>query len=726
MSSITIERIEIVAFGKLKMTQVTPEKGINLLSAPNESGKSTLAAFLKFIFYGYTNGRVQSIIDNDKKLYTPWDNPQSEGAVYINTDSGRYKIERKYLQSGKETLEVFETRSGRPLNTDIPGEYFFGVNEQVFEKTAFFRQLTLPSGKDEYIAEQLQNIAMSADEKINTSKALKRLTDARNMLLGRTKSGLIPKLESEREELELKLTESMAMNKQIQELSDKIAEMKRFVADHDEKIRNLNNERDNIIKYEAFQRLTQLRDLERNQIAAKKDYEEAVALLKQEELPDSQKINTLMTLNADYKSAVKAMNKTYDDLQAEEKELEKLQSGENVDRSKAEEVKNKANKKNTLRNLSLLVSILFAIGGVLITWWLLLLTAVALIPAVIITISLKKLLKTNGVKTRTELIAKMSGYPMTEQRIADKKNKVNALNAAYSEITKKTDEMKKQLESCIREYTEIDRAMSYDEQIVYISDTAQKIRQKRIIYKEKSEAIKKAASEVDINVLAEAASGAVRPEREKAQVDKEISFYTKQKQIFSERERENEGQKRYLEGKGSDPAVILGKRDAVRAQLEEYRRKHASLELALSILNEASDYMKSTVAPRINEYASRFFGNATYGKYATLSVDTAMAMSFSDATGIKSCDYLSAGTRDSAYLCLRLALIRLLYGGVNPPLILDDAFGRVDDKRLEAILMLLSETDTDYQTFIFTCGDREQKILEGAGKAYTLLSLQQK
>ena len=41
--NIVIEKIEINSFGKLKNTIINPQSGINILSAPNESGKSTLA-----------------------------------------------------------------------------------------------------------------------------------------------------------------------------------------------------------------------------------------------------------------------------------------------------------------------------------------------------------------------------------------------------------------------------------------------------------------------------------------------------------------------------------------------------------------------------------------------------------------------------------------------------------------------------------------------------------
>lgn len=720
MGKVTIERIEITSFGKLKMVQVLPGEGINILSAPNESGKSTLAAFIKFIFYGYTSGRVQNIAENDKKLYTPWDNPQSEGALYIKTDSGSFKISRKCAHN-KDIVEVVNTQTGKPVNTETPGEYFFGVNEQVFEKTAFFKQLTLPSGKDEYIAEQLQNIALSADEKINTTKALKKLTEAKNLLSGRAKNGLIPKLEAEREVLEQKITEAVETNRQIQELSDKIAEAEKTIKNNGEMIKRLTDERENILKFEAFQRLTQIRELIRNEEKAKKEYEEARKLLKENELPTGAQINAMMALNAEYNSELRAKEKLFDELQKEEAELQAMQSQKGMSREEAESIRSQAKKKSALGIVCVILAVVFAGAGVVLPY-LFAAAAVAAVLAVVGFISSKKVLKQNNINKMSDLEFTINSFPLAEQRIAEKKNKVASVNNAYAELVSKIDGIKKKLEEYISQYTEINNSMSYAEQIEYISETAQKIRQKQTVYKTAYETRERATANVNMQELIVEADGAVKPEREKAKVEQELNFYTQQTAIFEKRLREYEGQKKFLEGRGYDLAVLLGKRDAINTRLEEYKTRHASLELAIQILTESSDYMKSTVAPRINAYASDYFGKATNGKYNTLSVDTSMAMSFADNTGIKSCDYLSAGTRDSAYLCLRLALIRLLYGNVTPPLVLDDAFGRLDDKRLEALLTLLAEA-ADCQIFIFTCGDREENILKAAGKTYTALSL---
>ena len=209
--NVRIEKIEITSFGKLKNTVVDLAGGINILCAPNESGKSTLAAFIKFVFYGFAGQRLQSISENEKKLYTPWEGEVSEGAVAIECDEGRFVIERRVTASGREKVTITDRRTGNRVHSgEIPGEVFFGVSEDIFSRTLFFRQLTTPQGKDELLAERLRNIAISADERIGTGKAVERLTQARNELKNRLGNGLIPRLTSERDELNAEISESDA------------------------------------------------------------------------------------------------------------------------------------------------------------------------------------------------------------------------------------------------------------------------------------------------------------------------------------------------------------------------------------------------------------------------------------------------------------------------------------------------------------------------------------
>ena len=66
-----INKIHVDAFGALKDLTLELTDGLNIIQGENESGKSTLSAFIKFIFYGLdTKERVK---------YFPWDGSVAGG-----------------------------------------------------------------------------------------------------------------------------------------------------------------------------------------------------------------------------------------------------------------------------------------------------------------------------------------------------------------------------------------------------------------------------------------------------------------------------------------------------------------------------------------------------------------------------------------------------------------------------------------------------------------------
>ena len=154
-------------------------------------------------------GRKHDLADNDRKLFTPWDGEICEGRIAFTADNSKYILHRRTSASGKETCEVIDRITGKPEFVGVTvGEAVFGVTEEIFTRTLFFRQLTLPQSTDEVLGDRLRDIAISADELVNTKRALKKLTDAKNELKGKAGNGLIPKAVSERDALEEEITRS--------------------------------------------------------------------------------------------------------------------------------------------------------------------------------------------------------------------------------------------------------------------------------------------------------------------------------------------------------------------------------------------------------------------------------------------------------------------------------------------------------------------------------------
>ena len=89
---------------------------------------------------------------------------------------------------------------------------------------------------------------------------------------------------------------------------------------------------------------------------------------------------------------------------------------------------------------------------------------------------------------------------------------------------------------------------------------------------------------------------------------------------------------------------------------------------------------------------------------------------------MRSADFLSDGTRDTAYLCLRLALIDMICREGRPPVVFDDAFCHLDDRRMRLMLDVLLSGGAG-QCFIFTCRGNELKYLKEKNAPATLLEL---
>ncbi|MBQ3230004.1 MAG: AAA family ATPase [Clostridia bacterium] len=727
--NVVIEKIEIVSFGKLKDTVVTLDSGINILSAPNESGKSTLAAFIKFIFYGFAGARKESLSENEKKLYTPWDSDLNEGSIELVADGVRYTIHRRCPASGKETVEITERTSGRrEFAGEVPGEVLFGVSEDIFVRTLFFRQLSAPQSKDEVLADRLRNIAISADEQVGTKKAISRLNDAKNELKSRMGNGIIPKAERERDRLDEMIDASMSLRREVVRLNEEIKKRGETIDNASEKLKGLSEERRNLEKYDALVRLRGIKRLTLEESEAKAEYEKASAGLKKRD--DGDAFRSLFAKNTEFVAESRSCEGIAASLNAAEKENQALKAELPFGAADAKRAQKAIDSAKKVWNISLYAAIACAIIGLLVYF-------IAKTPAgflgialavVLISVGAVFLAKPNslakelGVASVSELKAAIARVPSLEKQIADSERKVSALKGSYDESRLRCNKLKSELDSGIGAYIDSAEGADYSEQIQFILSASAESGEKLAVWRSKKDELAKATDGVDIESLAEEASGAKAPEREKNVVDREISFYSQQLEQLSERNRRDELECAEAEGKSGDTATMVGKRDSLNALISDLSVKHKAYEKAISAIEAAGDYMKSMVAPRIGARADEYFSAATGGKYSAFEVDTRLSMSYGEDFR-RSCDYLSAGTRDSAYLSLRLALADMLFGGCGVPIILDDAFVRIDDSRLRMMSGALAEAAKKHQIIIMTHSDRESNALADVGLDYTEISL---
>ncbi len=724
--NVSIEKIEIVSFGKLKNAVITASKGINILSAPNESGKSTLAAFIKFVFYGFAGGRTKSLQENERKLYTPWDSEVSEGSIHILADGERYTVHRRCLPSGKEVCEIINRATGKPeFSGSVAGEVFFGVNESVFARSLFFKQLTLPQSEDGVIAERLRNIAISADEEVGTQKALKRLNDCKNELKGKMGNGLIPALIRERDAVEESLSVSEALRKESRALRESIKMREKRLLEAEKKLSQLNFEKENIDKYDALLRLKNLKRLSEEEKGAYAEYAEISSGLKQ--YPDSSVFGALTAKNGELIAEQRNYDSLSEGLKSSKKRLDEIK-GEAANLASLQATrKNWLALKKRMKVMLCLALALFVsgIGLLFVNKWLGVSFVgsggVASLLAVIFSISTKRVLSGSGFEDISLLNMALENGRAVEMQSAELEKIIDGQEKALKLSKDRLDRLKQELDFEIEKYSDVDEPDN-NRRIEYILSLSAEIGEAKALWQAKKAALENALSGIDPEALARQARGAYPPERDKGTVEKELRFYGSQQKQLSELNRQSELECTALEAKSGDPAVLKGKLESLNLRISELNLKYKAYEKAMQLINESADYMKSMVMPMLEKSADEYFSLATGGKYKSLEIDTRLSMTFGEDFR-RSCDYLSAGTRDSAYLSLRLALADMLFSGCGVPMILDDAFVRIDDRRLQEMSKALLKAAEKHQLLIFTHSNREEKAMDAVGGEYTKIQI---
>ena len=707
-TSCRIERIEIVSFGKLHNFSLALEDGINLFTAPNESGKSTLANFLRFAFYGFADARKKELAENDKKLYTPWDNPRAEGSVVVRKGGERYRVFRSSVGT-KETAEVTSVATGRPaFEGEVPGVALFGVSEEVFSRTLFFRQLTIPQSKekDGVLAEQLQNLAVSEEEQVCSRDALEKLNKAKNELKGRAGAGWIPRLEQECARLERELADAKQEREEWETFSSERQTLRERLEQSRVVCARTEEEQKNLERWDAKQKCEQIRRIRTEAEHAREAYETASAQTRGDRVSLTELLTKASALDA---ARLRAEN-AEEDLHRAEREASNLSPRQEGGK-----------KPGSLVFPGLpVIGLLFVAVGVVFTVLQLFAIGVPLLLAGAAAMVIGFVLRQKQAKRAAE---ERTRAQEAERQTEELRIRVNDLHLTAE---RERETLRALEDTLAKGYETIGLPMprTFDgslltAQLQEALAACEERDKRKAAYESAEKTATIAAEGVDLAALTELASGASEPPRPRGDVERDLSFLRQQQKLLVEKEGMLRDRIAAIEGRSTDPALLAGKLEATRRKLAECRRRYEIYEAARAGIEEASDRLKSMAAPRLGEIAGRYFSAATGGKYDGIETDTRLAMRVEENGIRRESEFLSAGTRDCAALSLRLALIGLLFDGAGMPIVLDDAFGRLDNRRLEDTMRVLGEAAKNHQLLLLCCTDREETALRRADVQFT-------
>lgn len=126
-------------FGNIKQRDYDFADGMTAYCEQNGYGKTTLASFLKVMFYGMkaTSARDKEV--GERERFYPFDGGKFGGNITFEADGTVYRIERFFGKKSATEDTVTIYRDGSIMNVDEAdiGREFFGMDEQSFLKTVF-------------------------------------------------------------------------------------------------------------------------------------------------------------------------------------------------------------------------------------------------------------------------------------------------------------------------------------------------------------------------------------------------------------------------------------------------------------------------------------------------------------------------------------------------------------------------------------------------------------
>ena len=185
-------------FGKLRDFTYYFEDGLSVLFAENGWGKSTFAAFLKVMFYGFDGDNRRNEDGNERLRFRPWGGGVYGGSVTWSRGGKSYRMLRTFGARRKEdTFALYDEETGLPSSdfSENIGEELFGIDRDSFRRTVFWSQSDHDTSATTSIQAKIGDLSSQQDDFPAYDDAVKRLRREMDRLRPDRASGLIRKKE---------------------------------------------------------------------------------------------------------------------------------------------------------------------------------------------------------------------------------------------------------------------------------------------------------------------------------------------------------------------------------------------------------------------------------------------------------------------------------------------------------------------------------------------------
>lgn len=230
-----IVRCSVQNFGTLSGFDCELNDGLTVIKQDNGFGKSTLAVFVKAMFYGLPQSAKRNLDENERKKYTPWQGGSFGGSLVFEKDDRQYRIERSFAAKEKDDtfkLYDFSLNSESLEYSSNIGFELFGIDAESFERSIYLPQSFAAVSINTSLRAKLTDLVENSDDMSGCDKAIEKINKKQKELSYQNGAkGEIANKKAELELLSQKYSDALAAEKNHRILSD---EIKRLQAETEE------------------------------------------------------------------------------------------------------------------------------------------------------------------------------------------------------------------------------------------------------------------------------------------------------------------------------------------------------------------------------------------------------------------------------------------------------------------------------------------------------------
>lgn len=215
------------SFGKLNGESLELTDGLNVICAPNESGKSTWCAFIRAMLYGIDSAERQKAGHlPDKLRYAPWSGAAMQGEMELSAGGKDITITRttKLKSAPMRELSAVYTGTNIPvegLDAANAGEMLTGASREVFKRSAFVEQGSIVISSSPELEKRISAIVSTGDEDCSFTEADEQLR-AWQRSRRYNRRGKLPELEERMAETKKRLAELDSLANESERLTQQL------------------------------------------------------------------------------------------------------------------------------------------------------------------------------------------------------------------------------------------------------------------------------------------------------------------------------------------------------------------------------------------------------------------------------------------------------------------------------------------------------------------------